>query len=61
MSGKANISIKHTDIKVVGYYDDYNILHINNAYTASKYLTIDNILEFFKVKDIKYIYEPIFL
>lgn len=60
MNGVTNIIIEHTDIKIVGYYDGYDILHVNNAFTKSKYLTIDNILEFLKVKDIKFIYEPIF-
>lgn len=52
--------LSNTDIIIVGYYDEYNILHINNASTKSEFLTVDNILEFLKVKDIKYIYEPIF-
>lgn len=52
--------LPNTDIIIVGYYDEYNILHINNTTTKSKLLTIDNILEFLKVKDVKCIYEPIF-
>lgn len=47
---------KNTDI--IGYYDDYNVLHINGFHSASKYITIDNIIEYLKVSDINFIYEP---
>ena len=53
--------LPNTDIIIFGYYDDYNILHINHATAKSGFLTIDNILEFLKVKDIKCIYEPIMI
>ena len=49
---------KDTDINIFGYYDDYNILHINGFHSASKYITIDNIIEYLKVSDINFIYEP---
>ena len=47
-----------TDINIFGYYDDYNILHINGFHSVSKYITIDNIIEFLKLSDINFIYEP---
>lgn len=50
--------LKDTDINIFGYYDDYNILHINGFHSASKYITIDNIIEYLKVLDINFIYEP---
>lgn len=49
---------KDTDINIFGYYDDYNVLHINGFHSASKYITIDNIIEYLKVSDINFIYEP---
>lgn len=49
---------KDTDIIIFGYYDDYNVLHINGFRSASKYITIDNIMEFLKVTDDNFIYEP---
>ena len=48
--------LKDTDIN--GYYDDYNVLHINGFHSTSKYITIDNIIEYLKVSDINFIYEP---
>ena len=50
--------LKDTDIKIFGYYDDYNVLHINGFHSVSKYITIDNIIEYLKVLDINFIYEP---
>ena len=50
--------LKDTDINIFGYYDDYNVLHINGFHSVSKYITIDNIIEFLKVLDINFIYEP---
>lgn len=50
--------LKDTDINIFGYYDDYNVLHINGFYSTSKYITIDNIIEFLKVTDNNFIYEP---
>lgn len=50
--------LKDTDINIFGYYDDYNVLHINEFHSASKYITIDNIIEFLKLSDINFIYEP---
>ena len=50
--------LKDTDINIFGYYDDYNVLHINGFHSASKYITIDNIIEFLKILDINFIYEP---
>ena len=49
---------KDTDINIFGYYDDYNVLHINGFHSISKYITIDNIIEYLKVSDINFIYEP---
>lgn len=49
---------KDADIKIFGYYDDYNVLHINGFHSTSKYITIDNIIEFLKVSDNNFIYEP---
>lgn len=50
--------LKDTDINIFGYYDDYNVLHINGFHSVSKYITIDNIIEFLKLLDINFIYEP---
>ena len=50
--------LKDTDINIFGYYDDYNVLHINGFHSTSKYIAIDNIIEFLKVSDINFIYEP---
>ena len=50
--------LKDTDINIFGYYDDYNVLHINGFYSVSKYITIDNIIEFLKLLDINSVYEP---
>lgn len=50
--------LKDTDISIFGYYDDYKVLHINGFHSISKYITIDNIIEFLKVKDDNFIYEP---
>lgn len=50
--------LKDTDINIFGYYDDYNVLHINGFNSVSKYITIDNIIEFLKLLDINSIYEP---
>ena len=50
--------LKDTDINIFGYYDDYNVLHINGFHSVSKYITIDNIIEYLKVLDINFIYEP---
>lgn len=50
--------LKDTDINIFGYYDDYNVLHINGFHSVSKYITIDNIIEFIKLLDINFIYEP---
>lgn len=49
---------KDTDINIFGYYDNYNVLHINGFHSVSKYITIDNIIEYLKVSDINFIYEP---
>lgn len=50
--------LKDADINIFGYYDDYNVLHINGFHSISKYITIDNIIEFLKLSDINFIYEP---
>lgn len=50
--------LKDTDINIFGYYDNYNVLHINGFHSISKYITIDNIIEYLKVLDINFIYEP---
>ena len=50
--------LKDTDINIFGYYDNYNVLHINGFHSVSKYITIDNIIEYLKVLDINFIYEP---
>lgn len=50
--------LKDADINIFGYYDDYNVLHINGFHSVSKYITIDNIIEFLKLSDINFIYEP---
>ena len=50
--------LKDTDVNIFGYYDDYNVLHINRFHSVSKYITIDNIIEFLKLLDINFIYEP---
>ena len=50
--------LKDADINIFGYYDDYNVLHINGFHSVSKYITIDNIIEYLKVLDINFIYEP---
>ena len=50
--------LNNADINIFGYYDDYDILHINGFHSISKYITIDNILEFMKTTDIKFVYEP---
>ena len=50
--------LKDADINIFGYYDNYNVLHINGFHSVSKYITIDNIIEYLKVLDINFIYEP---
>ena len=50
--------LKDADINIFGYYDNYNVLHINGFHSISKYITIDNIIEYLKVLDINFIYEP---
>ena len=45
------------NIKLYGFTDDNNIIHIKYFTSKSPYITLDNICEFLKAVKINYVYE----
>lgn len=45
------------NVKLYGFTDDNNIIHIKYFTSKSPYITLDNICEFLKVVKIKYVCE----
>lgn len=45
------------NVKLYGFTDDNNIIHIKYFTSKSPYITLDNIYEFLKAVKIKYVYE----
>lgn len=45
------------NVKLYGFTDDYNIIHIKYFTSKSPYITLDNICEFLKAVKIKYVCE----
>ena len=47
------------NVKLYGFTDDNNIIHIKCFTSKSPYITLDNICEFLKAVKIKYVCEDI--
>lgn len=47
------------NVKLYGFTDDNNIIHIKYFTSKSPYITLDNICEFLKAVKIKYVCEDI--
>lgn len=45
------------NVKLYGFTDDNNIIHIKYFTSRSPYITLDNICEFLKAVKINYVYE----
>ena len=51
--------LEEINVKLYGFTDDNNIIHIKYFTSKSPYITLDNICEFLKAVKIKYVCESI--
>ena len=51
--------LEEINVKLYGFTDDNNIIHIKYFTSKSPYITLDNICEFLKAVKIKYVCEDI--
>ena len=49
--------LEEIDVKLYGFTDDNDIIHIQYFTSRSPYITLDNICEFLKAVKINYVYE----
>lgn len=49
--------LEEINVKLYGFTDDNNIIHIKYFTSKSPYITLDNICEFLKTVKIKYVCE----
>ena len=49
--------LEEINVKLYGFTDDNNIIHIKYFTSKSPYITLDNICEFLKAVKIKYVCE----
>ena len=51
--------LEEINVKLYGFTDDNNIIHIKYFTSKSPYITLDNICEFLKAVKVKYVCEGI--
>lgn len=49
--------LEEINVKLYGFTDDNNVIHIQCFTSRSPYITLDNICEFLKAVKINYVYE----